>query len=122
MSANERRPAGAASETGSRSDSESTFDLVNCTPSELIAWLSGYRSGIWQGTAEQIRQRETEDRAVYQMAVRTVHAMAGTPTRDLEADEAAHARREAWWAGRRGAREVVIDPETVSGLGWTWTE
>ena len=110
MSADERRPAGAASETG-RSDPESTFDVVGCTRGEFLAWLSGYRTGIWQGTDEQIRQREAEDRACYQLAVRTVHAMAGIEPRDLEHDEAAHARREAWWAGRRDGRVRLQERE-----------
>ena len=85
MSANERRPTGAASETGARSDhslDDADFDLTTCTPGELLVWLSGYRSGLWQGTAAEIARREAEDRAVYALAVRTVRTMAEIPTHD----------------------------------------
>lgn len=60
------------------------IDLVGCSPAEFIAWLSGYRAGIWQGTSAEIARREAEDRAVYQMAVRTVHGHSRLPTMPKE--------------------------------------
>lgn len=63
-------------------DDEADFDLTTCTPGELLVWLSGYRSGLWQGTAAEIARREAEDRAVYALAVRTVRTMAEIPTHD----------------------------------------
>jgi hypothetical protein len=55
------------------------FDVVACSAQEFIAWLSGYRAGLWQSTTAEIARREAEDRAVYQMAVRTVHGHSRLP-------------------------------------------
>ena len=63
-------------------DDDADFDLVNCTPEQLLVWLSGYRAGIWQGGAAEAARREAEDRAVYALAVRTVRTMAEIPTHD----------------------------------------
>lgn len=85
------------------------FDLINCTPAELLVWLSGYRTGIWQGTAEQIRRREAEDAAVYAMAVDTVHKMATIPPHS-ELEDAR--QRRTFEAARRWA---TGDGEALSG-------
>lgn len=71
------------------------IDLTTCNVSEFIAFLAGYRSGIWQGTAEQIARREAEDRAVYRMAVRVVHDAADWP------EQPAHRQVPQRWTDRR---------------------
>lgn len=87
-------------------DDGTDFDLVTCTPGEFLAWLSGYRSGIWQGSAAEIARREAEDRAVYLMAVQTVHAAANLPTHDELED--ARRRRTFEAAARWAASDEAV--------------
>ncbi|MFQ6172563.1 hypothetical protein ACK8HX_13220 [Oryzobacter sp. R7] len=78
------------------------LDLLALTPRERDVWDAAYLSGYLAGHEKGWEAADQHAAALHRRAVRVVRAMASIPERDHEADRAAAARREEWWANRRG--------------------
>ena len=78
------------------------IDLLALTPRERDVFDAAYLSGYLAGHEKGWEAADEHAAALHYRAVRVAHSMASIPERDHEADRAAAARREEWWANRRG--------------------
>lgn len=100
--AHESRPQadpGAAKSFGG--DYGQATTLPPC-PRCLHEWTYGMAEGIARGRAQLEAEIERRETTLGQNAARIVHSLAGIDPRDAEADNAAAAERELWWAKKRG--------------------
>lgn len=99
MSPYESGPSGAASETGSRSDtSVPRVDLLALTPRERHCYDTGRLFGYVEGHEAGVRYADDRAATLFRSATAIVHAMAGLPEVDPEQARQVAARRERRWS------------------------
>lgn len=81
-----------------------TADLPSMSADEFDRWTLAYRWGYVAGIERGRQLADEEAATLHAEAVRVVRSLAGIEPRDEAADDAAHARREAWWSDRRDER------------------